>query len=94
MCTDGLANVGLGSLDGMWVYNFTHTYLHMHACTHIQHTSRTCVHTHTCTRTRAHTRTHTYVYMYNISIELHTEEQVKQGQQFYEKLGTQAVDNG
>ncbi|XP_065898859.1 circularly permutated Ras protein 1-like [Dysidea avara] len=41
VCTDGLANVGLGSLD-----------------------------------------------------ELKTEEQVKQGQQFYEKLGTDAVDKG
>ena len=26
--------------------------------------------------------------------ELKTEEQVKQGQQFYEKLGTDAVDKG
>ena len=30
----------------------------------------------------------------DVSIELRTEEQVKEGQQFYEKLGAQAVDKG
>jgi len=33
--------------------------------------------------------------MWSINLtELKTEEQVKEGQQFYEKLGTEAVDKG
>lgn len=60
VCTDGLANVGLGSLDGEQAIDYLQC-----------------------------------VKMWSINLtELKTEEQVKEGQQFYEKLGTEAVDKG